>query len=178
MRRLATDAERATLVARLLAGLFVAILAAELLLLAIGPGGAGPAGQGLVEDLRVLLAVAAALTVPLAIVLGVLVRPAYALFGLLAVPVVVAYAVTGLLMPWTQLSFWIGQLAIEATLSVPIAGETLAQLFFGGFSLGEATRRSAFAFHYAIVALSTLLIALGIGPRVVRRRAARDSRTA
>ncbi|OYR40408.1 MULTISPECIES: hypothetical protein [unclassified Halorubrum] len=148
---------------RSLAGLVGAILCLDVLLLLV------PASGGTVEAVRVILAVAAALTVPLAVGLGLAYRPIYAIGGLLAAPLVAVYVVSGLLLPWNQLAFYTGQRTLEALLAVPAVGDRLAAAAFGGFTLSQRSLRLAFRYHYAVVGLAA---ALGGGVYVAETRRA------
>ena len=74
---------------RSFAGFVGAILCLDVLLLLV------PASGGTAEAVRVILAGAATLTVPLAVGLGLAYRPIYAIGGLLAAPLVAVYVVSG-----------------------------------------------------------------------------------
>lgn len=89
--------------------------------------------------------------------------PVAGVAALLALPVVAVYAYTGLLLPWTQVSFVVGQTLVELTLWVPVVGGFLAQLLFAGFTLSQATLERAFTLHYAVVALAGLALTGAVG---------------
>lgn len=128
-------------------------LVAGVIVVDIGLAVATPAAT---QPVRLLLA-GCALCIPLVgAVLGVDRGPAYGIGAVLSVPVVVAYAYTGLLLPWTQLSFTLGQAGLEALLGVPVVGEPAATALFGGFTLGQATLRGAFRLHYATVGVGVV----------------------
>lgn len=103
------------------------------------------------EPIRLLLAGCASCVPLVGVALGVVRRPAYGIGAVLSVPVVVVYAYTGLLLPWTQLSFTLGQVGLEFLLGVPVVGEPAATALFGGFTLSQATLQTAFRIHYAVV---------------------------
>ncbi|MFD1598629.1 cytochrome b N-terminal domain-containing protein [Halobellus rarus] len=114
------------------------------------------------ELLRLLLAIGAFGVPFLGFVLGLARRPVYAVGAVLSVPLAALYAYTGLLLPWTQLSFSIGQFGLELLLAVPVLGEPLATALFGGFTLGQATLQASFRYHYAVVALATAGVVVAI----------------
>ena len=121
------------------------------------------------QPIRLLLAGCAAFVPLVGLALGVVHRPAYGIGAILSVPLVIAYAYTGLLLPWTQLSFTLGQAGLEALLAVPVVGEPAATAIFGGFTLSQATLRGAFRLHYATVGVGAVAVAAmgwrhGIGP--------------
>lgn len=146
----------------LLGGSLAAILSLDLL----APAIAAPA-------LRLLLALASGLTLLAAVVLGVIDSPAYAVGSLLAAPVVALYAVSGLLLPWDQLAFTVGQFSLEALLAVPVVGTDLASALFGGVTLSAESLRLTFRYHYAIVAAG--VVGLGIAAVRVRGELTRNA---
>jgi len=148
----------------LLAGLLAGLVLVDLALLA-SPSGV-PA-----ESVRLLLAVGAFGAVAVGIALGVVGPRRYAVGAVASMPLVALYAYTGLLLPWTQLSFYLGQQGLELVLGIPFVGEPLAAALFGGFTLGEWTLRAAFRYHYAVVGLG-ILAALSVCVSLVRRRSA------
>lgn len=97
-------------------------------------------------------------------------EPRYALLAIPALPVVLLYVVTGLLLPWSQLSFVVGQSALEFLLALPAVGAPLATALFGGYSLSQQSLELAFDYHYAVVGLFTLtaLVLAGTSDRVRR----------
>lgn len=94
--------------------------------------------------------------------------------ALLGTPVVVAYALTGLLLPWDQLSYWVGSLLLDLTLAVPVVGSPVARLLFGGVTLGQATLVRAFVVHYGIVVVAGLALLAWVGRRAVHNRESGD----
>jgi len=136
----------------LLGGFVAALLSTDVLLLVI-------AGES--AEVRSTLALGAGLAVVAGVCLGVSVRPGYAVGSVFAVPVVIVYTLTGLLLPWDQLAFAVGQSALEAVLAVPAVGDTLATALFGGVTLSASSLRLAFRYHYAIVAVGFGGLAIG-----------------
>jgi quinol-cytochrome oxidoreductase complex cytochrome b subunit len=124
------------------------------------------------DALRVLLVGAAALAGAVVVAAGARRSPLAGVGALLALPLVAVYAYTGLLLPWTQVSFTVGQTLVELTLSVPVVGPPLAQLLFGGFTLSQATLDRAFTLHYAVVVLAGLACCAVLATTVARATAA------
>jgi quinol-cytochrome oxidoreductase complex cytochrome b subunit len=75
--------------------------------------------------------------------------------GLLLISLGFGY--TGYLLPWNSLAFAAGTIGINMTKSVPIIGDLLASLVFGGLELGAATVLRMYWFHIFILPL------IGIG---------------
>jgi len=69
------------------------------------------------------------------------------LIGIILLSLTMVFGYTGYLLPWDQLAFWAGQIGVEMSLSIPLIGEWVAQLMFGGFSLGQATLQRMYILH-------------------------------
>ena len=74
------------------------------------------------------------------------------------------FGYTGYLLPWDQLAFWAGQIGVEMSLSLPLIGEWVAQLVFGGFTLTQATLQRMYLIHvFLLPFVVTALVAIHIG---------------
>jgi quinol-cytochrome oxidoreductase complex cytochrome b subunit len=86
------------------------------------------------------------------------------LIGIILLSLTMVFGYTGYLLPWDQLSFWAGQIGVEMSLSIPLAGEWVAQLMFGGFSLGQATLQRMYILHvFLLPFVVTTVIAIHLG---------------
>ncbi|WP_311171190.1 cytochrome b [Halobellus ordinarius] len=86
------------------------------------------------------------------------------LIGIVLISLTMVFGYTGYLLPWDQLAFWAGQIGVEMSLSIPLAGEWVAQLLFGGFSLSQATLQRMYILHvFLLPFVVTTLIAIHIG---------------
>ena len=86
------------------------------------------------------------------------------LIGIVLISLTMVFGYTGYLLPWDQLAFWAGQIGVEMSLSIPLAGEWIAQLLFGGFSLSQATLQRMYILHvFLLPFVVTTLIAIHIG---------------
>jgi quinol-cytochrome oxidoreductase complex cytochrome b subunit len=86
------------------------------------------------------------------------------LLGITLISLTLWFGYTGYLLPWSQLSYWAGQIGVELFLSVPLAGEWLAQLLFGGFTLSQSTLQRMYIMHVFLMPfVTTALIAVHIG---------------
>ena len=86
------------------------------------------------------------------------------LIGIVLISLTMVFGYTGYLLPWSQLSYWAGQIGVEMAMSIPLIGEWIAQLIFGGFSLGEPTLQRMYILHVFILPfVVTALIAIHIG---------------
>ena len=86
------------------------------------------------------------------------------LIGIVLISLTMVFGYTGYLLPWDQLAFWAGQIGVEMSLSIPLAGEWIAQLLFGGFTLSQATLQRMYILHvFLLPFVVTTLIAIHIG---------------
>mgnify|MGYP006294893043 CR=1 FL=1 len=86
------------------------------------------------------------------------------LLGIVLISLTMVFGYTGYLLPWDQLSYWAGQIGVEMSLSVPLIGEWVAQLLFGGFALSQATLQRMYILHvFLLPFVVTTLIAVHIG---------------
>ena len=86
------------------------------------------------------------------------------ILGIILMSLTMVFGYTGYLLPWDQLAFWAGQIGVEMSLSVPLVGEWVAQLLFGGFSLSQATLQRMYILHvFLLPFVVTTLVAVHIG---------------
>jgi quinol-cytochrome oxidoreductase complex cytochrome b subunit len=71
------------------------------------------------------------------------------------------FGFTGYLLDWDQLAYWAGTTGVNMSLAVPLIGEWLAQLMFGGFSLSQATLQRMYIIHvFFLPFVVTALVAI------------------
>jgi len=86
------------------------------------------------------------------------------ILGIVLISLTMVFGYTGYLLPWDQLAFWAGQIGVEMSLSIPLIGEWVAQLLFGGFTLGQSTLMRMYILHvFLLPFVVTTLIAVHIG---------------
>jgi cytochrome b6 len=86
------------------------------------------------------------------------------ILGIILISLTLVFGYTGYLLPWDQLAFWAGQIGVEMSLSVPLIGEWVANLLFGGFSLSQSTLQRMYILHvFLLPFVVTTLIAVHIG---------------
>jgi len=86
------------------------------------------------------------------------------IIGIVLISLTMVFGYSGYLLPWDQLAFWAGQIGVEMSLSIPLAGEWVAQLLFGGFTLTQATLQRMYILHvFFLPFITTALIAVHIG---------------
>jgi quinol-cytochrome oxidoreductase complex cytochrome b subunit len=86
------------------------------------------------------------------------------IIGIVLISLTMVFGYSGYLLPWDQLAFWAGQIGVEMSLSIPLAGEWVAQLLFGGFTLTQSTLQRMYILHvFFLPFIVTALIAVHIG---------------
>ena len=86
------------------------------------------------------------------------------ILGIVLISLTMVFGYTGYLLPWDQLAFWAGQIGVEMSLSIPLAGEWVAKLLFGGFTLSQSTLQRMYILHvFFLPFITTTLIAIHIG---------------
>jgi quinol-cytochrome oxidoreductase complex cytochrome b subunit len=86
------------------------------------------------------------------------------IIGIVLISLTMVFGYTGYLLPWDQLAFWAGQIGVEMSLSIPLIGEWVAQLMFGGFTLSQSTLQRMYILHvFFLPFVTTALIAVHIG---------------
>lgn len=86
------------------------------------------------------------------------------ILGIVLISLTMVFGYSGYLLPWDQLAYWAGQIGVEMSLSIPIIGQWVAKLLFGGFALGQATLMRMYILHvFLLPFVVTSLIAVHIG---------------
>ena len=86
------------------------------------------------------------------------------IIGIVLISLTMVFGYTGYLLPWDQLAYWAGTIGVNMSLAIPLIGEWVAQLLFGGFSLSQATLQRMYILHVFILPfVVTGVIAVHIG---------------
>jgi quinol-cytochrome oxidoreductase complex cytochrome b subunit len=86
------------------------------------------------------------------------------ILGIVLISLTMVFGYTGYLLPWDQLAFWAGQIGVEMSLSIPLIGEWVAQLLFGGYTPSQSTLMRMYIIHvFLLPFVVTTLIAIHIG---------------
>jgi cytochrome b6 len=78
--------------------------------------------------------------------------------GILLLVLTLGLGYTGYLLPWSQLSYWAGQIGLQMALITPFIGEWAAGLVFGGLALGQATITRMYVLHVFILPIITFAV--------------------
>ena len=78
--------------------------------------------------------------------------------GILLILVFVAFDLTGVLLPWDQYAYWSTDFLRQSLASIPVAGQVLVTILWGGPDLTEAGLLRFYAFHIAVLPWVALLI--------------------
>ena len=86
------------------------------------------------------------------------------IIGIVLISLTLVFGYTGYLLPWDQLAYWAGTIGVNMALSIPLAGQWVAQLLFGGFTLSQATLQRMYILHvFFLPFITTAIIAIHIG---------------
>jgi quinol-cytochrome oxidoreductase complex cytochrome b subunit len=75
------------------------------------------------------------------------------LLGVILLNVTLLFGYTGYLLPWDQLSFWAGQIGLEMANTIPVIGEIIGNMLFGGPELSGATIIRMYYLHVFVLPL-------------------------
>lgn len=71
--------------------------------------------------------------------------------GIILLVLVLALAFTGTLLPWDQYAYWYVDAARKTIAGIPVLGNVLLGLFWGGWEIGEAVLLRFYAFHVGVL---------------------------
>ena len=72
------------------------------------------------------------------------------ILGVIIFLLMMATAFMGYVLPWGQMSFWGATVITNLFSAVPIVGDTIVSLLWGGYSVGNPTLNRFFALHYLL----------------------------
>jgi cytochrome b6 len=78
--------------------------------------------------------------------------------GILLLVLTLGLGYSGYLLPWSQLSYWAGQIGLQMALITPFIGEWAAAFMFGGATLGQETLTRMYILHVFILPIITFLV--------------------
>ena len=99
---------------------------------------------------------------------------------------VLAFAITGYVLRWDQAGYWANQVEIGIAAGTPVVGGAIRKLAIGGNEYGNLTLTRFYALHVVVLPAivtrsrsrtSCSRAAIGVTPRVARRRACRAGRS-
>jgi ubiquinol-cytochrome c reductase cytochrome b subunit len=68
--------------------------------------------------------------------------------GVIILLLMMATAFMGYVLPWGQMSFWGATVITNLFSAVPLIGQSIVELLWGGFSVGNPTLNRFFSLHY------------------------------
>ncbi len=84
------------------------------------------------------------------------------LLGCVIYVLMMATAFMGYVLPWGQMSFWGAKVITNLIGALPIIGNTITTLLWGGFSVDEPTLNRFFSLHYLLPFVIAAVVALHI----------------
>jgi ubiquinol-cytochrome c reductase cytochrome b subunit len=70
--------------------------------------------------------------------------------GITNLLIMMATAFLGYVLPWGQMSFWGATVITNLFSAIPLAGETIVEYLWGGYSVSNATLNRFFSLHYLL----------------------------
>merc|ERR1712072_646168 len=64
--------------------------------------------------------------------------------------IMIGTAFMGYVLPWGQMSFWAATVITNLFSAIPLIGDSIVELLWGGFSVGNATLNRFYALHFLI----------------------------
>lgn len=87
------------------------------------------------------------------------------MLGVVIFLLMMATAFMGYVLPWGQMSFWGATVITGLFSAVPLVGESIVQLLWGGFSVDNPTLNRFFSLHYLLPFVIAGVVILTFGPR-------------
>ncbi len=84
------------------------------------------------------------------------------MLGVVILLLMMATAFMGYVLPWGQMSFWGAQVITSLFTAIPIVGDAITQLLWGGFSIGNPTLNRFFSLHYLLPFVIVGVVALHV----------------
>jgi ubiquinol-cytochrome c reductase cytochrome b subunit len=84
------------------------------------------------------------------------------LLGVVIFLLMMATAFMGYVLPWGQMSFWGATVITNLFSAIPIVGDTIVSLLWGGYSVGNPTLNRFFALHYLLPFMTVGVVILHI----------------
>ena len=72
------------------------------------------------------------------------------IIGVLIYLLMMATAFMGYVLPWGQMSFWGATVITNILAAIPVIGDTIQSLLWGGYSVGNPTLNRFFSLHYLL----------------------------
>jgi ubiquinol-cytochrome c reductase cytochrome b subunit len=82
--------------------------------------------------------------------------------GVLLFLLVMATAFMGYVLPWGQMSYWGATVITNLFSAIPVVGESIVQLLWGGFSVSNPTLNRFFSLHYLLPFVITGVVFLHV----------------
>ena len=72
------------------------------------------------------------------------------ILGVIIYGLMMATAFLGYTLPWGQMSFWGATVITNILAAIPVVGDTIQSLLWGGYSVGNPTLNRFFSLHYLL----------------------------
>jgi len=82
--------------------------------------------------------------------------------GMIIFVLMVITAFFGYILPWGQMSFWGGMVITSLLSSIPLIGNSIVHLLWGGYSLSDVTLHRFYSLHFALSFVMLIFVILHI----------------
>ena len=82
------------------------------------------------------------------------------ILGVVILLLMIATAFMGYVLPWGQMSYWAATVITNLFSAMPIVGEKIVTLLWGGFTVGDPTLHRFFSLHYLLPFIIVAVVGL------------------
>jgi quinol-cytochrome oxidoreductase complex cytochrome b subunit len=82
------------------------------------------------------------------------------ILGVVILVLMIATAFMGYVLPWGQMSYWAATVITNLFSAVPVVGEKIVTLLWGGFTVGNPTLNRFFSLHYLLTFIIFAVVGL------------------
>jgi ubiquinol-cytochrome c reductase cytochrome b/c1 subunit len=82
------------------------------------------------------------------------------ILGVVILVLMIATAFMGYVLPWGQMSYWAATVITNLFSAVPVVGEKIVTLLWGGFTVGNPTLNRFFSLHYLLPFIIVAVVGL------------------
>lgn len=78
--------------------------------------------------------------------------------GVLLLGLALAYSFSGYLLPWDQLGYWAATISVQIMRSIPLFGDSIAQILLGGTTLSAITLTRMYFYHVSLLPVIAVVL--------------------
>lgn len=78
--------------------------------------------------------------------------------GVILLGLALAYSFSGYLLPWDQLGFWAATISVQIMRSIPVFGDSIAQILLGGTALSAVALTRMYFYHVSLLPVIAVVL--------------------